>query len=165
MTVTRSTPSLLIVALMLTSTLLVVLPYTSEPVDALVFEVDSTEDLLGSGGNLATLDKVVLEDGTVRLDVESYPINDNAWSDNNAVNMMVDGQNKPKLALASHWKTNPGFDNNGNFMQSAVYDRDNSQTLIYGGVHDSGGNRFVHNTLWAYDAATRIWTEKNPVSS
>ena len=161
---TRSTPSLLIVALMLASTLIVVLPYTSEPVDALVFEVDSTEDLLGSGENLATLDKVVLEDGTVRLDVESYPINDDGWSDNNAVNMMVDGQNKPKLALASHWKTNPGFDNNGNFMHSAVYNRDNSQTLIYGGVHDSGGSRFVHNTLWAYDAGTRIWTEKGPVN-
>ncbi|UCC94071.1 MAG: PKD domain-containing protein [Thermoplasmata archaeon] len=161
---TRSTPSLLIVAMMLISTLVGVLPYSSDTAEALVFDVDSTEDLQGSGTNQAVLDKVVIEGGTVKLDVESYPISDEAWSDGNAMDMVVDGQNKPKLDLASHWTTNPGFDSNGDFMHSAVYDRDNSEVLVYGGVHDTAQNRFVHNTLWSYDGATGIWDEKSPVN-
>jgi len=149
---------------MLTSTFIGVLPYTSELADALVFEVDTTEDLQGSGENLAQLDKVVLEDGNIKLDTESYPVEDDAWSASNTFNMDVDGQNKPKLALASHWSSGPGFDNNGNFMHSAVYDRDNSEVLVYGGVHDTAQNRFVHNTLWSYDASTNIWDQKSPVN-
>ncbi|NIS13396.1 MAG: hypothetical protein GWN18_15140, partial [Thermoplasmata archaeon] len=161
---TRSTHSLLVVALMLTSTLFVVLPLSTEPAEALVFEVDSTEDLQGSGSNQATLDKIVVEDGTLKLDLESYPIFNDAWSDSNALNMVVDGQNKPKLDLASHWTTNPGYGSDGNFQHTAVYDRDNSEVLVFGGVHDSGNNRFAHNTLWSYDASTKIWDQKSPVN-
>ena len=163
MTVARSTPSLLIIALMLTSSLVGMFPFASEPADALVFEVDSTEDLKGSGNNLAALDKVVIEDGTIGLDTEVYPIHDTVWSDANAMDMTVDGQNKPKLTLASHWTTRSGFDNNGDFMHSAVYDRDNSQVLVYGGVHDTAQSRFVHNSLWSYNAATESWVERRSV--
>ncbi len=162
MAVARSTPSLLVVALMLTSTLLVSLTYTSDTAEALVFEVDSTEDLLGSGDNLAVLDDLVIEDGTLKLDIESYPVFNDAWSDGNALNMVVDGQNKPRLGLASHWTTYPGYGNDGNFQHSAVYDRDHSQVLVYGGVHDTSQARYVHNSLWAYDAATQTWDEKTP---
>jgi PKD repeat protein len=162
MIVARSSPSLLVVALMFTSTLLVTLPYTSESAEALVFDIDSTEDLQGSGDNLAVLDDVVIEDGTLRLDLESYPVHDDAWSDSNALNMVVDDKNKPKLSLASHWTTYPGYGNDGNFQHSAVYDRDRSQVLVFGGVHDTAQSRYVHNSLWAYDAATQVWTEKSP---
>jgi PKD repeat protein/N-acetylneuraminic acid mutarotase len=96
--------------------------------------------------------------------VESYPVEDTAWSDGNVMGMVVDGNNKPKLDLASHWSTNPGFDNNGNFQHTAVFDRDNSEVLVYGGVHDTSQSRFVHNTLWSYDADTNIWDQKSPVN-
>ncbi len=162
MTVTWSTPSLMIIAILLLSTFIGVLPYTSEPTDALVLDVDTTEDLLGSGDNMAHLEKVVLEDGVVSLDVESYPISDDAWSESNTYQMEVDGQNKPKLSLASHWRQTPGYNNDGNFMHSAVFDRDNSEVLVYGGVHDTAQSRFVHNSLWSYDASTGMWDQKSP---
>lgn len=164
MTLTRSTPTLIVIALMLSSTLAGLLPMLSEPVDALTFEVDTSQDLMGSGDNVAVLDSLVIDSGDIRLDTEVYPIRDNAWSEGNALNMVVDDKNKPKLDFASHWSTDPGYDNSGDFMHTAVYDRDRAQVLVYGGVHDEGGARYAHNALWSYNAGTGSWTQLNPVN-
>ncbi len=160
---TRSTPSLLIVLVMITSSMLGVVSWVPQPASALTFDVDTTEDLLGSGSNLAILDKMVVSDGTISLDTEVYEIDDTAWSDVNADGIVVDGQNLPKLDLASHWTTYPGYGNDGNFMHSAVWDRDNSQVLVYGGVHDTSGSRFVHNDIWAYNPISQSWSQKQTV--
>jgi len=160
----RSTPAFLVIAIMLSSSLAGLLPLLSGPAEALTFQVDSTQDLTGSGGNVAVLDKLVIQDGDIRLDTETYEIRDTSWSDANALNIVVDDKNKPKLDFASHWSTDPGYDNSGDFMHSAVYDRDRAQVLVYGGVHDSGGARYAHNALWSYNAGSGSWHELSPVN-
>ncbi len=158
--VNRRLPASLMVLLLLTSGFLSVVSFVPAPAAALTKDIDSTEDLEGSGSNMAVLDGVVVEDGTVRLATEVYPIHDTQWSDSNAEEMVVDGSNKPMLGRASHWNTLTGFDSNGDFMHSAVWDRDNSRVLLYGGVHDSGTQRFIHNEIWAYTPNGQHWEGK-----
>jgi len=160
---TRSTPSLLIVLLMITSSMLGVVSWVPQPASALTFDIDTTEDLLGSGSNLAILDKVAVFDDSISLDTETYDIIDDAWSEMNTDGMVVNGQNLPELELASHWTTSPGYGNDGNMMHSAVWDRDNSQVLVYGGIHETPGTTYVHNDLWAYNPASQSWTQKQSV--
>lgn len=159
----RSTPSLLIVLIMITSSMLGVVSWVPQPASALTFDINTTEDFLGSGSNLGVLDKVAVSDDSISLDTETYEITDTDWSDMNADGMVVDGQNLPKLELASHWTTYPGYGNDGNFMHSAVWDRDRSQVLVYGGVHDASTSRFVHNDIWAYNPDSQSWSQKTAV--
>jgi N-acetylneuraminic acid mutarotase len=165
MIVTSRTPALLLCIIMLSSTLLAALAIVPAPVAGLQTDVSTSEDLLGSGQNTAVLDKVVVEDGEIHLAQELRPIHDVVWSEGNALNMVVDPRDsKPQLGPASHWSTRGGFDANGDYQHSAVWDRDNNQVLVYGGRHDSGTQSFIHNNLWAYDPGANRWDELTPVS-
>ena len=136
-----------------------------EPVEALTKDVSTTVDMMGSGDNVAVLDDVVVEDGFIRLATNVYPIHDVVWSDANSDAMVVDNDNKPRLGRASHWITRSGFDSTGDYQHSAVWDRDNTQVLVYGGRHDAGATSFIHNNLWAYDPSSHAWRELSPVTS
>jgi hypothetical protein len=149
---------------MLSSTLMGLIPLTSEPVDALMFQVDTTDDLMGSGTNLASLDKVVVKDGTIRLDTEVYPIRDSSWSDSNSLNMVVDNQNIPKLDLASHWTTQGGFNGDGSYAHSVVWDSSRSQVYLFGGAHFTGSNFFIHSNVWEYEPGTRSWSDQGAIN-
>ncbi len=159
---TRSTPSLLIVLVMITSSMLGVVSWVPQPASALTFDVDTTEDLLGTGSNLAILDKVAVADDRISLDTEVYEIDDTAWSDANTYQMVVDNQNLPKLDLASHWSMNSGYGNDGDFAQTAVFDRVRSNVIVYGGAHDRGTTRNIHNAAWTYNPGSQVWTAKAP---
>ena len=151
--------SVLLAFLLSTGSLMAAISAVPEPASALTTSLTSSGDFNGSGGNRATLDNVVVEDGAIRLGIDTYTIHDLAWTEGNKDNMVVDKDSRPVLAPASHWKTLSGYGSDGEYWHTAVWDKDNAQVLVYGGAHFSGGNTYFHSELWAYDPARDSWTQ------
>jgi PKD repeat protein len=151
--------SVLLAFLLSTGSLMAAVSTVPGPASALTISLTSSGDFNGSGGNKAALDDVVVEDGAVRLGVDTLLVHDLAWTEGNKQNMVVDKDSRPVLAPASHWKTLDGYGSDGEFWHTAVWDKDNAQVLVYGGYHQSGGNQYIHSELWAYDPARDSWTQ------
>jgi len=151
--------SVLLAFLLSTGSLMTAVSNVPGPASALTISLTSSGDFNGSGGNLATLDDVVVEDGTIRLGIDTLRIHDLAWTEGNKENMVVDKDSRPVLAPASHWKTLSGYGSDGQYWHTTVWDKDNAQILVFGGEHSSGTNAYFHAELWAYDPSGNGWTQ------
>ncbi len=154
------TSSLLLALLMTTGSLLGVVVMVPAPADALTYTVTTDDDLNGTGTNHALIDGVVIDGGSVYLAEDKYTVHDTVWSDANAYQADVDGQRRPVLAPAGHWGRRAGYDSDGDYWHTAVWNQDDSEVLVYGGRHDVGTTSYVHNAMWAYNPTADSWTEK-----
>jgi hypothetical protein len=117
--------SLLLALLMTTGSLLGVVVTVPEGAEALTYTVTTDDDLNGTGTNRALLDGAVIDGGSIHLAEDKYSVHDTIWSDANAYQARVDGQGRPVLEFASHWSRKAGYDNDGDYWHTAVWDAQN----------------------------------------
>ena len=154
------TGSLLLALLMTTGSLIGTVVTVPEGAEALTYTVTTNDDLNGTGANHALIDGAVIEGGSILLAEDKYTVHDTIWTDANAYQARVDAQGRPVLAPASHWTRRAGYDQDGDYWQTAVWDQDHSEVLVYGGRHDVGTTSYAHNALWSYNPSYDDWTEK-----